>query len=122
MDIIKTAKPPSERRVLVLEVDDLSNRFDDVRDALESANNYFKTEDKTPNPFVMQFYNEATEVERAIKNAIYSLGSPDEEKLVKESIDAYNKALDGFSFIGKFCLRWKNICPRKVRKVFNNQS
>ena len=115
MDIIKTAKPPLQG-VEAYELDDLNNRFDDLRSALEYANDYFKTEDKPPDDIV-QFFKETIEVEGAIRKAISSLGSMDEKKRVKESIDAYNSALGGLPFVGKFFSRWKNICGRKVRRV-----
>ena len=115
MDIIKTAKPPLQGRVEAYELDDLSHRFDDLRSALEYANDYFKTEDKPPDDIV-QFFKETTEVEGAIRKAISGLGSTDEKKRVKESIDAYNNALGGLPFPGKFLKRWKNICGRKVRR------
>ena len=101
-------------RVRGYELDDLSNRFDDLRSALEPAIIYLKTEEETPDD-VVQFINEATKVERAIKQAISSLGTTDEKKLVKESIDAYDKALGGLLFIGKFFSGWKKIYRRKVR-------
>ena len=115
MDIIKTAKPPLQGRVEAYELDDLSHRFDDLRSALEYANDYFKTEDKPPDDIV-QFFKETTEVEGAIRKAISSLGSTNEKKRVKESIDTYNNALGGLPFTGKFLKRWKNICGRKVRR------
>lgn len=114
-DIIKSAKSPLQERVEAYELDDLGNRFDDLRSALEPANKYLMNEQEAPKDIV-QFLKESTEVDRAIKKAISSLGSTAEKKLLKESIDAYDEALGGLPFIGKFFWTWKNICRRKVRK------
>ena len=113
-DIIKSGKSPLQERVEAYEVDELVDRFDDLRSALELATEYLMNEHEAPND-VVQFLKEATEVDRAIKKAISSLGSTDEKKLLKESIDAYEKALDGLPFIGKFLWKWKNIYRGKVR-------
>ena len=98
-------------------MDDLGNRFDDLRSALEPANKYLMNEDEALND-VVKFVGEATVVDRAVKRAISSLGSPAEKKLLKESIDAYDKALDGLPIIGKFSRKWKIICRElKVRNL-----
>ena len=117
-DIIKSAKSPLQERVEAYELDDLGNHFDDLRSVLESAQKYLMNEYEAPND-VVQFLKEATEVNRAIKRAISSLGSTDEKKLLKESIDAYDKALGGLPFIGKFFRQWKNIYRGKVRNLLN---
>lgn len=117
-DIIKSAKSPLQERLEAYELDDLGNRFDDLCSALEPANKYLMNEHEAPND-VVQFLKEATEVDRAIKRAISSLGSTDEKKLLKESIDAYDKALGGLPFIGKFFWQWKNIYRGKVRNFLN---
>lgn len=98
-------------------MDDLGNRFDDLRSALERANKYLMNEDEAPND-VVKFLEEATVVDRAVKGAISSLGSTAEKKLLKESIDAYDKALDGLLMVGKFSRKWKIICRGlKVRNL-----
>lgn len=117
-DIIKSAKSPLQERVEAYELDELGNRFDDLCSAMEPANKYLMTEHELPNDIV-QFLNEATKVDRAIKRAISSLGSTDEKKLLKESIDAYDKPFGGQSFIGKFFRQWKNISRGKVRHFLN---
>ena len=117
-DLIKDAKSTIQDRVEAYELDDLGNRFDDLRGVLESAYKYLMNENETPND-VVQFLKEATEVDRAVKKAISSLGNTNEKKLVKESIDAYDKALDGLPLIGKFFRKWKNIYREKVRNFLN---
>ena len=117
-DIIKSAKSPLQEREEAYELDDLGNRFDDLCSALESANKYLMNEHEAPND-VVQFLMEATEVDRAIKRAISSLGSTDEKKLLKESIDAYDKALDGLPVMDKFSWKWKNIYRGKIRNFLN---
>ena len=112
-NIIKSAKSLLQERVAAYELDDLGNRFDDLRSVLESAQKYLMNEDETPND-VAQFLSEATAVDRAIKRAISSLSSTDEKKRVKESIDAYDKALDGLPLSGKFFRKWKKIYREKV--------
>ena len=112
-NIIKSAKSPLQERVAAYELDDLGNRFDDLRSVLESAQKYLMNEDETPND-VVQFLSEVTAVDRTIKRAISSLGSTDENKRVKESIDAYDKALDGLPLSGKFFRKWKKIYREKV--------
>ena len=119
-DIIKTGKSPLQEGVAAYELDDLNGRFDDLRNALEAVNKYLKQNDheqETPTD-IIQFFEEATKVDRAIKTAISSLGKKDEKKLLDESIDAYNKALDGLPFIGKFLRRWKKIYGGKVCNFF----
>lgn len=117
-DIIKSAKSPLQERVEAYELDELGNRFDDLCSAMEPANKYLMNEHELPNDIV-QFLNEATKVDRAIKRAISSLGSTDEKKLLKESIDAYDKPFGGLSFIGKFFWQWKDISRGKVRHFLN---
>ena len=117
-DIIKGAKSTIQERVAAYELDDLSNCFDDLHSALEPANEYLMNEPEAPND-VIQFFKEAKKVDRAIKKAISSLGSTDEKKLLKESMDAYDKALGGMPFIGKFFQKWKNINRGKVRNFLN---
>lgn len=111
--IIKGAKSTIQERVAAYELDHLSNCFDDLRSALEPANKYLTNEPEAPNDIV-KFLKEATEVNRAVMKAISSLGSTDEKKLLKESMDAYDKALDGMPLIGKFFRTWKNIYKGKV--------
>ena len=117
-DIIKSAKSPLQERVEAYELDDLGNHFDDLCSALELANEYLMNEHEAPND-VIQFLKEATEVDRAVKKAISSLGSTDEKKLLKESIDAYDKALDGLPVMDKFSWKWKNIYRGKIRNFLN---
>ena len=119
-DIVKNAKSPLQDRVAAYELDELNGRFDDLRDALEAVNKYFKQNDheqETPTD-ITQFFKEATKVDQAIKTAISSLGRKDEKKTVKESIDEYNNALDGLPLIGKFFTRWKKIYGGKVCNFF----
>ena len=117
-DIIKGAKSTIQERVAAYELDDLSNCFDDLRSALEPANEYLKNEPEAPKD-VVQFLKEAKEVDRAIKKAISSLGNTDEKKLLKESMDAYDKALGGLPFVGKFFWKWEKINRGKVRNFLN---
>ena len=114
-DIIKNAKPPLQERVAAYELDDLNGRFDDLRNALKRVKKYLKQNEQETPTAITQFFKEATEVERVIKTAICSLGRKDERKFLEESIDKYDKALDGVPFIGKFLRQWKQIYGGKVR-------
>ena len=117
-DIIQSAKSPLQERVEAYELDDLGNRFDDLCSALEPATEYLMNEREAPED-VVQFFKEATEVDRSIKKAISKLGNSAEKELLEESIDAYDKALDGLPLIGKFFRKWKNIYREKVRNFLN---
>lgn len=120
-DIIDTAKPPLQDRVEAYELDDLGDRMDDLHSAIESASNHLRNAGEPPED-VVQFLNEAAKVERLMKKAISSLGKKEEKQRVTESMDAYDKALGGICFTGKFVTQWKKICRGKVCKVLLNQN
>lgn len=120
-DIIDTAKPTLQDRVEAYELDDLGDYIDDLHSAMESASNYLRNAGERPED-VVQFLNEARKVERLMKRVISSLGKKEEKQRVTESMDAYDNALGGTCFTGKFVTQWKTISGGKVCKVLLNQN
>lgn len=93
-----------------VQLEELIDRFDDVRRASQLAKKYFSNARETPADDFVKFLNEVTKVKRAMKKAIFSLHREEGKKLLDESIRAYDKALpDQKNFIGKFVIEWKRL-------------
>ena len=100
-----------------VQLEDLLDRFDDLRRASQLAKKYLSIARETPPDEVVEFLNEATEVKRAMKKAILSLHRAKGKRLLNESIQAYDKALRGWTkVIGKFMIEWRRLnIGKKVR-------
>ncbi|XP_073249841.1 uncharacterized protein [Porites lutea] len=96
--------------------EDLLDRFDDLRRASGLAKKYLSIASATPANDFVKFLNEATGVKRAMKKAIRNLHRDKGERLLNESIQAYDKALGGqMNFVGKFVIEWRRL-TRGIKK------
>ena len=94
----------------------LQDCFDDLRSALDLANE-FMTSASEPHEDVMEFISATRKVERVFRKAISNLGKQEAMKQVEASQEAYESALGGLSFDGKFVHQWKKIQSSKVRNI-----
>jgi len=102
--------------VEAFELDEMEDRFDDLRSALDLANTYLqnaKEENDGEHDDVRKFINEAKRVERVFRKAISALGKPEERQQLEAGQEAYENALGGLIADGKFVQRWKKIYSTK---------
>ena len=101
--------------------EDLLDRFDDLRRASGLAKKYLSIASATPANDFVKFLNEATGVKRAMKKAIRNLHRDKGERLLNESIQAYDKALGGqMNFVGKFVIEWRRL-TRGIKVRINSK-
>lgn len=115
-NIIPRARAYFQERVLDYELEEMENRFDDLRSALDLANEFMTSASK-PHEDVMEFISDTRKVERVFRKAISNLGKQEEMKQVEASQKAYDEALGGLVLDGKFVHKWKIIQSSKVRNV-----
>lgn len=93
-----------------VQLEDLLDRFDDLRRASQLAKKYLSIARDTPADDFVKFLNEVTKVKRAMKKGILSLYREEQVRLLNESIQAYNEALSGeANFVGKFVIKWRSL-------------
>ena len=98
------------------ELEEMENCFDDLRSALDLANTY-RMSSKQHHDDVVKFITETKKVEKVFRKAIANLGRSEEKQHVEASQEAYENALGGMCFDGKFVQQWKNIYSTKVRNI-----
>ena len=104
------------------ELDEMEDRFDDLRSALDLANTYLQKsteEHDGEHDDVRIFINEAKRVERVFRKAISALGKPEEKQQLEAGQEAYENALGGLIADGKFVQRWKKIYSTKVQRFYS---
>lgn len=107
-NIIPKARAYLQERVQGYELEEMENCFDDLRSALDLANEFMKSSSESHED-VMKFITDTKKVEKVFLRAINNLGKQGEMKQVEASQEAYERALGGFSFDGKFVHQWKKI-------------
>ena len=105
-----------EERVQGYELEEMENCFDDLRSALDLANEFMKGASES-HENVEKFISDTKKVEKIFRKAISNLGKKEEMKYVEASQEAYESALGGLSFDGKFVHQWKKIQSSKVRNI-----
>ena len=115
-NIIPAARPYLQERVQGYLLQEMENCFDDIRSALDLANEFMKSTSESHED-VVKFISDTKEVEKVFCKAISNLGKKEEMKQVEASQEAYKSALDGFYYGGKFVIQWKKIQRSKVRNI-----
>ena len=117
-NIIPDARAYLQERVQGFELEEMENCFDDLSNALDLANEFMTSVSEThSHEDVMTFIGETRKVERVFRKAISNLGKQEEMKQVEASLEAYERALDGLFFVGKFVRHWRKIESSKVRNI-----
>lgn len=101
-----------------IQLEDLLDRFDDLRGASQLAKKYLSIAPQTPADDFVKFINEVRKVKRAMKKGILSLYREEQVRLLNESIQAYDEALSGeANFVGKFVIKWRSLNGGKKKKI-----
>ena len=117
-NIIPDARAYLQERVQGFELEEMENCFDDIRSALDLANEFMKSaSEPRSHEDVMAFFGETRKVDKVFRKAVSNLGKQEEIKQVEASVVAYERASDGFFFVGKFVHHWKKIESSKVRNI-----
>ena len=111
--VVPDARPYLQERVQNYLLEQLEDRFDDLRSALDLANQFMKRSSGSHKD-VMEFITDSQKVKQEFLKAISNLGKQDEMKEVEACLNAYKEAFDGFNFDGKFVRRWMEIQSSKV--------
>ena len=114
--VVPDARDYLKERVQNYLLEQLEDRFDDLRSALDLANEFMKRSSGSHED-VKEFISDCQKVKQEFLKAISNLGKQGEMKEVEASLNAYNVALDGFNFDGKFVRRWMEIQSSKVRNI-----
>lgn len=96
-------------------MEELENRFDDLRNALTSAKTYQQSAEETHDD-IQSFISEVNELLRDFYSAISTLSKSEGQERVDACLDVYKKALDGYDVEGKFVRKWNEILSTKVSK------
>ena len=115
-NIIPEARACLQERVQGYELEEMENCFDDLRSALDLANEFMQSASELHED-VEKFIADTKKVERVFCKAISNLGKKEEMKQLEASQEAYDRALGGLSFDGKFVRQWKKIQSSKVRNI-----
>ena len=94
-------------------IEDLENRFDDVRNALSLAKTYQQSVEEVHDD-VQRFISVMNELLREFYSTISSLNKSDGEERLNDCLQAYKEALDGYDVEGKFAREWRKILSTKV--------
>ena len=111
--VVPDARPYLQERVQNYLLEQLEDRFDDLRSALDLANQFMKRSSGSHKD-VMEFITDSQKVKQEFLKAISNLGKKEEMKQLEASQEAYDRALGGLSFDGKFVRRWMEIQSSKV--------
>ena len=115
-NIIPEARAYLQERVQGYELEEMENCFDDLRSAQDLANEFMKSTSESHED-VKKFISDTKKVEKIFRKAIANLGKKEEMQHVEASQKAYEEALDGMPYEGKFVLQWKKIQKSKVRNI-----
>ncbi|XP_020609696.1 uncharacterized protein LOC110048245 [Orbicella faveolata] len=114
-DIIPIATAYIQQRVSDYKMEELENRFDDLRNARTYAKRYLESVEETGDD-IQRFISKVNEHLRDFYSAISALNKSEGQELVDACLDAYKQALDGYDVEGKFVRRWNKILSTKVSK------
>ncbi|XP_022799198.1 uncharacterized protein LOC111337206 isoform X2 [Stylophora pistillata] len=108
--IISNAKVTIQQQALSSEIEELENRFDDLRNTQALAEAYLENEDDDD---VDDFCSVVTELQQQFREAIRMMNSVVGSKKIKECMEAYKSAREGRATKGKFAREWKKILKNK---------
>ena len=106
---MKTYQP---NRALVKTLEEIENRFDDLRTADYLVKKYREQNDGELEEDVKRFGEEVRKVMRIYVDAISSLNVDGKESQFYDCFTAYESALDGFDEEGKFVHFWRNVVTK----------
>ena len=119
--VIPDAKVHIQEQALTCDIEDLENRFDDLRNTKALVEEYLEDEDEEDED-VEKFCSKVNKLQHKFKEAIKTIDSVDGPGKIKECMEAYTKALGGREKKGKFTREWKKILKNKVSKMINNNT
>ena len=97
-------------------MEELENRFDDLRNAHASAKRYQQSAEETHHD-LQTFISVVNELLREFYSAISNLSTSQGQERVDTCLKAYTKALDGCNVEGKFTQMWNKILSTKVSNI-----
>ena len=124
-NVIPNAKAHIQQQALTCDIEELENRFDDLRNAKALFEKYLEDEDEDEDEEdedVEEFCSKVNKLQHKFKEAIKTMDSVDGPGKIKECMEAYTKALGGREKKGKFTREWKKILKNKVSKMINNNA
>ena len=122
-NVIPDAKVRIQEQALTCDIEDLENRFDDLRNTKALVEEYLKDEDENKDDEgVEEFCSMVNKLQHKFKEAIKTMDSEDGPGKIKECMDAYVEALGGLYLEEKFTREWKKILKKKVSKMINNNT
>ena len=122
-NVIPNAKAHIQQQALTCDIEELENRFDDLRNTKALFEEYLEDEDEDEeDEDVEEFCSKVNKLQHKFKEAIKTMDSVDGPGKIKECMEAYTKALGGREKKGKFTREWKKILKNKVSKMINNNT
>lgn len=116
-NILPGLVPILKERVQNFELEEMEERFDDLRSAQDLANAYLDNA-KGEHADINSFLNDAKKVDRVFRRAVNALGKKDEQEQIEACRNAYIKAINGQDNDHKFVRQWKKIYSTKVRNIY----
>ena len=120
-NVIPNVKAHIQQQALTCDIEDLENRFDDLRNTKALVEEYPEDEDEEDED-VEEFRSKVNKLQHKFKEAIKTMDSVDGPGKIKECMEAYTEALGGRNMKGKFTREWKKILKKKVSKMINNNT
>ena len=137
--VIPNAKAHIQQQALTCDIEDLENRFDDLRNTEALVEEYLEDEEEDEDEDeeedededededeededVEEFYSKVNKIQHNFKEAIKTMDSMDGPGKIKEWMEAYTEALGGRDIKGKFTRKWKKILKKKASKMINNNT
>lgn len=125
--VIPNAKAHIQQQALTCDIEDLENRFDDLRNTEALVEEYLEDEEEDEDEDeededVEEFYSKVNKIQHNFKEAIKTMDSVDGPGKIKEWMEAYTEALGGRDIKGKFTRKWKKILKKKASKMINNNT
>ena len=120
-NVIPNVKAHIQQQALTCDIEDLENRFDDLRNTKALVEEYLEDEDEEDED-VEEFCSKVNKLQHKFKEAIKTMDSVDGPGKIKECMEAYTEALGGRDIKGKFTREWKKILKKKVSKMINNNT
>lgn len=114
--MIPSVKAYLPNRALANALEEVENRFDDLR----AAQYLVKKHQETDDPFredMKSFSHEVDKVLQIYKDAISTLNLSGEESQFYGCLTAYENALDGYDEEGKFVHFWRKLLTREKVSV-----
>ncbi|XP_068683041.1 uncharacterized protein [Montipora foliosa] len=110
--LIPSVKTYQPNRALVKTLEEIENRFDDLRTADYLVKKYHKQNDGELEEDVKRFGQEVREVMKIYVDAISMLNVGGKESQFDDCFTAYESALDGYDEEGKFVQFWRNVLTK----------